>query len=123
MIWETFFPLLFFVKIKSLSPIVGALSTLLVNKVGLGPLNPVIPEKEKYLSSQQESVELIMDLTGGGSFSNSRHLLAIKEDRIDGQKNRDDTNYATLKVLVGYIIGTDRRLLLCAKNTGSWMNV
>ena len=123
MIWETFFPLLFFVKIKSLSPIVGALSTLLVNKVGLGPLNPVILEKEKYLSSQQESVELIMDLTGGGSFSNSRHLLAIKEDRIDGHKNRDDTNYATLKVLVGYLIGTDQRLLLCAKNTGSWMNV
>ena len=50
-IQETFLPRLFFRKTKILSPIVGALSTIPVNKYGLGKLNPVTSAYEKYLSS------------------------------------------------------------------------
>ena len=42
---ETFLPSIFFGNIKSLSPIVGALSTEPVNKSGLGLLNPVTSAK------------------------------------------------------------------------------
>ena len=38
-------------------------------------------------------------------------------------ENRDDENYVTLKGLVGYFKGTDRRLILQAKNIGAWLNV
>ena len=38
---ETFLPRLFFVKLKSLQPIVGILSTIPVKKVGLGLQDPV----------------------------------------------------------------------------------
>ena len=41
---ETFLPRLFFGKKKTLSPIVGDLSTMLVKKYGLGLLNPVTSE-------------------------------------------------------------------------------
>ena len=59
MIWETCLPRLFFVKTKSLSPIVLTLSTMLANKFGLGLLNPVTSVKKKYLSLQRASTELI----------------------------------------------------------------
>ena len=59
MIWETFLPHLFFGKTKILSPIIGALSTILVKKSGLGLLNPVTSAHEKYLRSQGESSELV----------------------------------------------------------------
>ena len=52
MIRETFLPRLFSGKTKTLSPIVGALSTIPVNKFGLGLLNPVTSSQEKYLSSR-----------------------------------------------------------------------
>ena len=51
-IWETFLPCLFFGKTKTLSPIVGNLSTMPIKMAGLGLLNPVTSEKDKYLSSQ-----------------------------------------------------------------------
>ena len=56
MIQETFLPRLLFGKTKTLSPIVGALSTILVKKSGLGLLSPVTSAYKKYLSSKQESV-------------------------------------------------------------------
>ena len=62
---ETFLPHLFFRKKKSLSPIVGDLSTIPVKKYGLGLLNQVSSAKEKYVSYQQESVEIIRAVTGG----------------------------------------------------------
>ena len=62
-------------------------------------------------------------MTGGGGFSNVDHFMDLREERRDGHKNWDDENYATLKGLVGYLIGTDHRLILCAKNTGAWLNV
>ena len=103
--------------------------TMLVNKYGLGLLNPVISVKDKYLSSQQERIKLIKGVMGvgveggGGGFSNSDHLLALREERCCEQKNCDDSNDATLKGLVGDIIGTNQRLILRAKNTCVWVNV
>ena len=41
MIRETFLPHIFFGKMKTLSPVVGALSMMTVSKAGLGLLNPV----------------------------------------------------------------------------------
>ena len=41
MIWEDFLPRLFFGKTKTLSPIVGAISTMPVKKSGLRLMNPV----------------------------------------------------------------------------------
>ena len=69
MIQETFLPCIFFGNTKTLSPIVGALSTMPVKKAGLGLLNPVTSEKEKYLSSQKGRAELIRAVIGGGAFS------------------------------------------------------
>ena len=45
MILKTFFPRLFFVKSKTLIPIVGTLSTMPVKKSSLRLLNPVTPAK------------------------------------------------------------------------------
>ena len=64
MIWETFLPLLLFGKTKPLIPIVGDLSTMMVNKSVLALLNPVMSANDKYLSSKQESAELIWDVMG-----------------------------------------------------------
>ena len=47
MIQETFLPRIFFGNMKTLSPIVGDLSTTPVNKSGLGLLNPVTSAWEK----------------------------------------------------------------------------
>ena len=77
MIQENFLPRLFFRKTKTLSPIVGTLSTILIKVARLGLLNPVTPEKEEYLISQRESMELIRDMTGGGAFSNANHLRIL----------------------------------------------
>ena len=67
----------------------------MVKKDRLGFLNPVTSSKVKYSSSQQASAELIWDVTGGGPFSNEDHLLALREERGDWHKNRNDTNDAT----------------------------
>ena len=50
-IQENLLPFLFAVKTKTLSTVVGALSTMPVKKSGLGQLNPVTSAQEKYLSS------------------------------------------------------------------------
>ena len=65
MIWETFFFRLFFGKMKTLSPIVGSISTMLVKKAGLGLLNTVTSAQEKYLSYQRGIAELFQAVTGG----------------------------------------------------------
>ena len=59
----------------------------------------------------------------GGALSNADHLLELRKERRDRQKNRDGANDETLKGLVGNLIGTNQRLLLSEKNTGVWMNV
>ena len=110
-------------KDKSPSPIVGALSTIPFKKSGLGILNPVTAAKEKFLSSQQAITELIQAATGGGTFSNTDHLLDIREERRHGKKNRHDVNKAKLKELVADLDSTDRYLILRAKDTGIWLKV
>ena len=122
MIRGTFLPRLFFEKTKSLSPIVGALSTMKVKKYGLGILNPVTSVNDKYLSSQRASAELIRGMTGAGEFFNAYHLLFLRKERRDGQKKRDDANDAKLKGLFGDPIGTNRRLILRTKNKGPWLS-
>ena len=59
MLQENFLPQLFFGKSKSLSPIIRTLSTMLVKKSGLGLLNVMTFVKEKYLTLQRASTELI----------------------------------------------------------------
>ena len=51
---------------------------------GLGLLNPVMSEKEKYLSSQRGREELIRVMTGGWVFYNADHLHTLREERRDG---------------------------------------
>ena len=55
MICEIFLPRIFYGKTKTLSPVVGALSKIPVKKSGLGLLNPVTSDQEKYLNSTQGS--------------------------------------------------------------------
>ena len=66
MIRETFLPRLLLVNMKTLSPIVGTLSTIPIKVAGLVLLNPVMSAKDKYLSYQQGSVELVRAGPGGG---------------------------------------------------------
>ena len=79
MFWENVLPRIFFVKTKTLSLVVGALSTMTVNEPGLGLLNPVTSEREKYLSSRRGSAVLIWTLAGGGAFSNVDNLWTLGE--------------------------------------------
>ena len=72
-------PCLLFGKTKTLSPIVENLSTMPIKVDGLGLLNLVTSEKEKYLSSQRGSAELIRDVTRIGKFSNVNHLRTFGE--------------------------------------------
>ena len=78
MIWETFLPRIFFGKTKLILLIIGALSTMLVKKSGLGLLNPVMSVNYKYLSYQRARAELIWAVTGVGAFSNNDQLLALR---------------------------------------------
>ena len=59
---------------------------------------------------------------GKGKFSNSGHLLSLREERRDRQKIRDDANSAKLNELSKYLDGTDCRLILRVKNTGACLN-
>ena len=117
MIRESFLPHLFFGNTKTLSPIVGTLSKMPIKVAGIGLLNPVMLTKEKYLSPQRGSAELISAVTGGGSFSNSGHLWTLRGEICDGKKDREAMNKTKLKGLVHYLKGTYRRLILQAKIT------
>ena len=80
MIQETFLLRLLFGKMKTLSPIVGTLSTMPINVEVLGLLNPVTSVKEKYWRSQQESRKLIRAVTGGGSPIPTTYRRSGKKD-------------------------------------------
>ena len=66
---------------------------------------------------------LIKSMTRVGELSNYYQLLALREERRDRQKIQDDVNDAKLKELVEDLDVNDRRLILCAKNIGAWLNV
>ena len=123
MIRETFLPRLFFGNIKTLSPIVGTLSTMPIKEARLGLLNPATTAKEKYLRSQRVSTELIREMTGGGTLSNADRLQTLGEEIRDGQKYREVANKTKLKGLVRDLKGTGRRLIIRAKITGAWLSV
>ena len=63
-LWVTFLPRSFFRKSKTLSPIVGTLSKMSVNKSGLGLLNPATSENENCPIFKRASTELIQSVTG-----------------------------------------------------------
>ena len=79
--------------------------------------------KEKYLSSQRGSEELIWAGMGGGTFSNADHLWRLGEERRDGKKDWEVANKTKLKGLVQYLKGNNMRLLLQEKSTIDWMSV
>ena len=56
-------------------------------------------------------------------FSNDDQLLALREERLDGNKNWHDVNGAKLKETVTDLNGTNHFLILRAKNIGDWLNV
>ena len=63
-LWETFLLRLFFIKSKSLPPIIGNLSTIPINRYGLSLQIPVTSVDEKFQSSQRASKELISVIMG-----------------------------------------------------------
>ena len=105
-LWEDFFPHLFFGNSKYLTPLIGTLSTIPEKKSGLGLLNPVTSENEKYPSLKYASMELIWSVIGKIEFSNANHLLPPMEERRDSQEIRDDINHTKLKELVEDLDGT-----------------
>ena len=123
MIWENVLPRIFFGKTKTLPPIVGALSTMLVKKDGLGLLSPVNSSLDKYLISPRGSTELIWAVMGGGELSNADHLRTLGEERRGGKKDQEAAYKTKLKGLLRYLKVTNRRLILRAKSIGAWMSV
>ena len=79
MIRKTFLPRIFFRNTKTLSSIIGTLSTMPIKVTGIGLLNQETSETEKCPSSQQGSAELIRAMTGGGAFSHANHLQTLGE--------------------------------------------
>ena len=120
---QNLFASYFLRKDKTLSPVIGALSTTSVRKSGLGLLNPVTSAKEKYLSSTRVSAELTRAVTGGGGFSNAKHLRTLSEECRDGKDSRDVAYKSRLNGLVRNIQGTNKCLFLRAKITGAWLSV
>ena len=60
---------------------------------------------------------------GGGVFSNINHLRTLREERRDGQKEREVANEIKLKGLFRYLKGTKINLILRSKITGAWLSV
>ena len=116
-------PRIFFRKTKTLSPTVGALSTMPVKKSVLRLLNPVMSAQEKYLSSQRGNVELVHAVIEGGAFSNANHLRTLSEERRDGKKYWDAAYETKLKGLFRNLKGIDKRLILRVKCIGYWPSV
>ena len=55
----------------------------------------------------------------GGVLSNADRLQSLSEERRDKNKDQDAVYETKLKGLVSKLKGTDKRLILCAKSTGS----
>ena len=49
---------------------------------------------------------MIRAVMGRGELSNANHLMVLRKEMHDVQKNRDDANEVKLKVLFWDIIGT-----------------
>ena len=68
-------------------------------------------------------MELIWYVTGGGSFSNARHLRTLSEERRDRKKDWDTAYKYKIKGLVSKLKGTDKRLLVRAKIEGAYLSL
>ena len=66
----------------------------------LGLQKPVASAKEKFLSLQRVSTELIRVMTGENEFSTTDHLQAVKKEISKGKKSRDDVNNAKIEGIV-----------------------
>ena len=75
----------FIQKIKTLPPVLGALSTLRVKKYRLGLQNHLASSAEKYNSLLHARCELIGTANGKKAFSTANHIWAVKEDRRDSK--------------------------------------
>ena len=116
-------PRLFFGKYKSLLPIVVTLSTMMVKTSGLGLQDPVTSANKKYLILMRASSKAIISVMVAREFSTADNLLALREERRDGQKIQDDANVAKLKGLVDDLEASDRRLIIRAKKKGYYLTL
>ena len=119
--WKKFcrkpFCLVFSLEIETLLRIVGALSTFLAKKSGMGLQNPVMSAQEKYTSLLRASGELIGAVKGKPMFSTADHIREVNGGRRDKKKERDTTNDAKLKVVVCDQVDIEKLLLLHDKHT------
>ena len=120
---ETFLPHLLVRKLKSLTSLIETQTTIPVKKSSLGLQNFILSMEENYLIPRRTSMELIWSVTGRGKLSTTNHPLEIREERRDRQKIWDDANNAKLKEIVDIIKATDCRLIIRARNTGSWLTI
>ena len=83
----------------------------------------VISANKKYLSFLHAICNIIGSVIGERAFSSAYHIIALREERSDGQKVQDDSNGAKLKGLAKDIKAIDNCLIIRAKNTVSWPTV
>ena len=62
-------------------------------------------------------------MTVEGEFSNADHLRTLSEEQRDGKKSWDVAYKSRLKGLVSDLKGTDKRLILRTKSTGTCMSI
>ena len=84
---KNFCPCLFFGKPKTLPPTIGALSTLLENKSGLGLQNPVTSANEKYNSLLRTSCKMSSSVKGERYFSTNDYIWSVKGWRRESKKD------------------------------------
>ena len=73
---------------------------------GIGLLNPMKLEQEKYLIPQRGSTELVRAVLGGGAFYNANHLHTLGEEHSYGKKSWEAAYESKLKGLVSNLKGT-----------------
>ena len=62
-------------------------------------------------------------MMGESEFSIADHLQAVKEERSNERKTRDDINEAKIEVIIHTFDKFDHCLLICSKQTRSWLTV
>ena len=112
-----------FIRKDDPPPVVGSLSTMSVKKSGLGLLNPFASAQENYLRSTRGRAELVQAVTGGGEFSNAKHLHTLSEEQNEGKKYQDVAYKYRIKGLLSDLKSTDKPLLLLTKSTDDWLSV
>ena len=94
---------------------------MMVNKYGLGIQNMVTSSHKKIESSQRASVELVNAVTGKSEFSTTIHVIAVREQRSQGQKAHNKSNKIKFIESVHYVYTLIHRILIRLKNMCSWL--